>query len=569
MASTTNLSASKSRMQELLAQLRAAKLADVPAAVTNETIITQTPLVPNTITSTDKYGNLISLNEKQSEFVRLVGSGQSAVLIGPAGTGKTTSQKEGVRAIISNGHAGILQSEGHKYLPPSGAPGIVIVAYTRRAVANIRRNMPEDLKDNCITIHKLLEYQPVYYEYQDSSTGEAKKKMVFEATRTQNNPLPSSIRAIVFEEASMLGTDLYNEVIAACPHKPIEIFLGDIQQLPPVFGPAILGFKLLSLPVVELTEVYRQALESPILSLAHRVLSGVPIPAADILAKKFDVPGKLKIAPWMKKIAAETALDTVAMVFNNLQAVGKYDPEEDMILIPYNKSFGTDELNKNIANSLARKNGRMTYEISAGFERMYLSPGDKVLFDKEDAIVVSIESNPAYTGAPVLPGSVTLDYWGYDSATAAGKTKEQIEEEHSQDSIDFMLNAVANADSEDRVRQASHIITLKMQDSGIELKLDKASQLNTLILGYALTVHKAQGSEWNRVFFLMHQSNNAMVSRELIYTALTRAKEELIIMCEPDHFDKGIRSQRVKGDTLAEKAEFFKGKQKERQGELL
>jgi ATP-dependent exoDNAse (exonuclease V) alpha subunit len=51
-----------------------------------------------------------------------------------------------------------------------------------------------------------------------------------------------------------------------------------------------------------------------------------------------------------------------------------------------------------------------------------------------------------------------------------------------------------------------------------------------------------------------------MLQRELLYTAVTRAREELYIICEPETFVKDIESQRVKGNTLAEKAEFFKGK---------
>lgn len=99
-----------------------------------------------------------------------------------------------------------------------------------------------------------------------------------------------------------------------------------------------------------------------------------------------------------------------------------------------------------------------------------------------------------------------------------------------------------------------------MLDSDQEVKVESAGDLNSLLLGYAITVHKSQGSEWRKVFILLHQSHNKMVSRELLYTAVTRAREELYIICEPDHFIKGINSQRVKGDTLAEKAEFFKGK---------
>jgi ATP-dependent exoDNAse (exonuclease V) alpha subunit len=51
-----------------------------------------------------------------------------------------------------------------------------------------------------------------------------------------------------------------------------------------------------------------------------------------------------------------------------------------------------------------------------------------------------------------------------------------------------------------------------------------------------------------------------MLQRELLYTGVTRAREELYVICEPESFTKGITSQRIKGNTLAEKAEYFKGK---------
>lgn len=112
----------------------------------------------------------------------------------------------------------------------------------------------------------------------------------------------------------------------------------------------------------------------------------------------------------------------------------------------------------------------------------------------------------------------------------------------------------------EKVNQASHIITIEMADSGTEINLETAADLNALLLGYALTVHKSQGSEWRKVFFLLHNSHATMIQRELLYTGVTRAKEELYIICEPDTFTKGILGQRIKGNTLAEKAEYFKGK---------
>jgi exodeoxyribonuclease V alpha subunit len=539
---------------------------EVAITAAPSTISIEVPTKPDFSYILDKYGNRIHLNDKQMEFVEIAGiQGRSAVLIGAAGTGKTTCQKAVTQALIQTGKAGVLHSQGHKHLL-DGSPGLVVCAYTRRAVANIRRNLPENLQSNAITIHKLLEYQPVYYEVIDPESGETKNKMVFEATRTAANPLPSSIRTIIMEEASMLGTDLHKELMDACPHGPQVIYLGDIQQLPPVFGPAILGFKLLELPVVELTEVYRQALESPIISLAHRILSGKVLPAAEF--PEWKKAGQLTIHPWKKKIDAHNALNTVAQFFigavqkdaqgNTIKEIpgafqnNLYDPEEDIILIPFNKSFGTIELNKFIANKLARIRKAETFQVIAGFNKLHFSVGDKVLYDKEDAVIEKIELNPGYTGANFAPASFTLDYWGHDPVV---HTAEALGDED----VDFLLSQVA-ASGEDRVRQASHMITLRMLDSDTEVKIDKAAEVNELALGYCLTVHKSQGSEWRKVFFLCHQSHATMMQRELLYTAVTRAREELYVICEPETFVNGIESQRVKGNTLEEKAEYFKGK---------
>jgi ATP-dependent exoDNAse (exonuclease V) alpha subunit len=224
-----------------------------------------------------------------------------------------------------------------------------------------------------------------------------------------------------------------------------------------------------------------------------------------------------------------------------------------MILLPFNKSFGTEELNKIIANHLSKKRGADTYEVVAGFTKHYFSVGDKVLYEKEDAVITKIETNPAYSGARFLPHSQTLDYWGYDPV--------HREHESGDADVDFLLSQVAHAEtSGERVQQSSHTLTLKMLDSEVEIRVDKASALNSMLLGYCLTVHKSQGSEWRKVFFVCHQSHATMLQRELLYTAVTRAKEELYVICEPETFTRGIQSQRVKGDTLAEKAEYFRGK---------
>lgn len=511
----------------------------------------------NQISTTDKFGNAITYNERQSQFVNLASTHKSCCLIGPAGTGKTTAMKGTVAALIQSPKTGILQNHDHKHLP-QGVPGIVICAYTRRATNNIRKNMDDSMKGNCVTIHKLLEYGPVYNTVIDND-GNEKTKMNFEPNRNAANPLPSGITTIIFEESSMIGLDLYGEVIAALPHDVQIIFLGDIQQLPPVFGPAILGFKLSEIPTVELTEVYRQALESPIIRLAHRILSGKAIPFSEL--QSWNTPG-LRFVPWKKKIDLEPATEAMAKFFSGAIDSGDYNPEEDMILIPFNKGFGTTELNKSIANRLARKKALITWEVVAGFVKHYFTIGDKVLYDREDAIILDIFPNPSYTGAAAQPESVYLDYWGHNNAprTATNSPNSGKSSNSNDVDIDFLLAQVAKSDDEDRVTQSSHHIKILLTDSDTEKTITKASEVNALILGYALTVHKSQGSEWEKVFLVFHNSHATMLQRELLYTGVTRAKKELIVFCEPETFVKGITSQRIKGNTLAEKSEYFKGK---------
>lgn len=499
--------------------------------------------------ATDRYGNRITYNERQQQFINLVSSGRSCVLIGAAGTGKTTCMQGAVNALIQLGIAKVLNAEDHKHLKDD-TPGILVCAFTRRATNNIAANMSPDMRDNCMTIHKALEYEPIYYEVFVKETGKYKNTMRFEATRHRHRPLPNSINVVIIEEASMPSVALFNELKNAFAHHVQFIFLGDIQQLPPVFGTAILGYKLLELPVVELTEVYRQALDSPIIKLAHRILSGKVIPPSEL--PEWNLPG-LVINPWVKKINQDRALGTLAQMFNTLLDNGKYIPGEDMILLPQKVGCGTIELNKHIANHIAKKAKRKVFEILAGFQKVYLSIGETVMFEKEDATILDIYPNPKYIGKAPQPASETLDYWGHEH----GNTRDYGE--HADVDMEALMNAFAS-DSEEKLHQSSHVIKLLMANSEQEILIDRTGEVTNLMLGYALTVHKAQGSEWKKVFFCTHSSHAKMMQRELLYTAVTRAREKLIVICEPDLFVKGILSQRIKGDTLAEKAEYFKGK---------
>ncbi len=506
-------------------------------------------------------------NAEQQKAISLALSGKSFNFIGAAGTGKTTTLKEIVRQLVASGAVPILDMDT-KYLG-RGLPGILLTSFTRRAVRNIKKVMSADIQPHCITVHKVLEFEPVFYEVLDEQTQRMKNTMRFEPMRGPKNPLPSSLATIVVDESSMLSVELFMRLIAALPAaaRVQFIFVGDLHQLPPVYGQAILGFKLLELPTVELTQIYRQAQESPIISLAHKIKNGEKVETAKEKTTVETSQGKVTIHPWKKPLSDFDAMRAASIFLTNLVKSGTFNVEEDVVLCPQekitNRVFGTLEFNRVIAQALGEMRGAEVYEVIAGFNKHYFAAGDRVLVDREDAEIVSIRRNMKYFGKKPLAHSAELDRWGNYK-----KKVETTEDEDFADVDSYLENfALEKEEKEDRKQECSHVITVKLLDSEKEVVLSAAGEINNMIFAYALTVHKAQGSEWKRVFFLTHQSHVTQWSRELLYTAITRAREELYMIVEPDrNMTKGTLwkaaiSPRIKGETLAEKAEFFKGKQ--------
>ena len=151
----------------------------------------------------------MEFNPEQLAAIELGLQGKSFCLIGAAGTGKTTVTQELIARLQRAAHMRPL-ADSTKHLT-SGAPGIVICGFTNKAVNNIRKKLPANLQGHCITIHKLLEYAPTYYEIADDE-GQMRTTMRFEPSRFAGNPLPH-ISTIIFEESSMIGTDLYKQVL--------------------------------------------------------------------------------------------------------------------------------------------------------------------------------------------------------------------------------------------------------------------------------------------------------------------------------------------------------------------
>lgn len=524
-------------------------------------------------------------NIEQSTAIEYGRKRKTFCLIGAAGVGKTTTLKGMLTEMMEQNICPPLEM-GTQYLT-TGSPGIVLVSYTRRAVRNIAKQMPPDLRAHCMTIHKLIEFGPEFYEKdvfdEHGMMIGQRTTMRFAPQRHSANPLPKNLTTIVIDESSMVSIDLFEQLLDALPnrHNVQFIILGDLNQLPPVYGQAILGKMLLENPIIELTRVYRQALESPIIALALAVkddnfkqfnedavklwgakpgFDGRNIPANGGKIELIrEGRGKVTLHPWKVKWEQDEALTAIKGQINSWIAKGEYSPDEDLILCPWNEAFGTIELNKSIANRLGLQRKADVYEVIAGYESHYFAVGDKLMIDKQEGIILEIKKNPKYMGKAPGPHSPYLDRWGqYQKPPSVDETEDAL----SNEDIDRLLEAFASV--EDRVAEASHILRMRMLDTDEELDIAKAAVINASSFAYASTVHKAQGSECRKVFFITHYCHSAMLMRELVYTGITRAAEELYIIMSPMMLATAAARPRIKGNTLAAKLAWYQQRLDER-----
>jgi exodeoxyribonuclease V alpha subunit len=496
----------------------------------------------------------IILNEKQQLAKELAFAGKTFCLTGAAGTGKTTAQREIARSLLQQNKLGfhnfrIQGSGGERWEGPS----VAFVAYTRIASGNLKKAIHKDpeLADiflhNVTTVHNLLEYEPEFYWNYETN----KESMRFVPRRTAANPL--TLTHLIIEESSQLDLDLWSKLYAALPRGTQIIFLGDINQLQPVFGASILNYGLTQLPVVELTEVYRQKETSTILENAHNILNGRKLKEAD----DFKI-----VRGGDKQFSQEKLSTSLALTLNKWFEMGEYDPEQDIVLSPFNKqALGTDNMNRWISQYLGQKREAVVYHVVAGIQQLYLAVGDKVFYNKRVGIIKSINMNGDYQGkAPLLHSKDLTRFGNYISN--GNKEEEETEEFNlaGYENIDLEKMMEENS-KEELVRQASHIVTLSMEDDEEET-LSAVGDFNTqkFSLGYCLTVHKAQGCEWRHVYIILHKDHSIMAYRELLYTAVTRASEKVVLIAKDFMLEKAISTQRIKGNTLKDKIEYFNAK---------
>lgn len=517
----------------------------------------------------------ITLNYKQNLFLEkaLAFPRKNIILTGAAGTGKTTTQTEFIRERIKTSFPLRFGERftPHKYLK-EGAPAIVICSFTRTAVEHIKSKMPfQELKDSCITIHKLLEFRPVDVLKWDEEKQEEYTVKIFEPFRNRLNPLPH-LDLLVIEEAPMVSENLLALLEDALSNSPQIIFLGDLNQLPPppMMGKPCVGKHLLSCQVedsiVELDEVMRQALDSPILSFAHKVLGNdVPvIKAGEPLVMKNEETGSIvTIKAWKKSAHPISCISAYSKGMIKEIQEGTYDPEKDIVLIPDNKNFGCIEFNKAIGTFLARQRGFPTFEVISRYSKLYFAVGDRVLYKRQWGRITKIIKNRLYSSDVLYPSpeSHTLDFWGNDPGKEKGDKLKDIDA--------FIQDPFEENGS--GTNQASHVIFIKLDkeqeaddfflgenEGGKEEVVSTTGDVSQILHAWAITIYKAQGQEWDKVFLAWHTCNGGRMSREAIYTAPTRAKQELHILCPPFGLKDACARQMIPGHTLEDKIEFFR-----------
>ncbi len=364
------------------------------------------------------------------------------ILTGGPGTGKTTT----LRAIIT-----LLEGLGER---------VLVAAPTGRAA----KRMTELTGCEAKTIHRLLEVQ-----WDDSDQPQF--------ARNEKNPLDTD--ALILDEVSMVDTVLFDSLLRALKPGCRLILVGDTNQLPAVGAGSVLHDLIDSgvLPVVKLTQVFRQALESDIVANAHRIVMGEMPELTNKTGDFFFLP---------QTSYADTAETVVDLCARRLPATyGTSVFEGIQVLCPGRKGeIGTAALNARLQAVLNPE--RVDCREWTG-EHGVLREGDKVMHIKNDYDILWTRDN-GETGLGVFNGDIGV------------------------------LESVS-------VREQT--LKVRYEDRVALYTYDQAQELEP---AYAITVHKSQGSEFETVILPLFRNQSQLCYRNLLYTAVTRAKQLLVLV---------------------------------------
>lgn len=407
------------------------------------------------ITQIEKLNN-IKYEGKQRDAIKYAASGAVLVLTGGPGTGKTTT----VKGIIS-------------YFERKNME-ILLAAPTGRAA----KRMTELTGYEAKTIHRLLEV-----EWSDGDKADFK--------RNQTNPLSADV--IILDEVSMVDVFLFSHFLDAVRFGCRIILVGDSDQLPAVGAGNVLGDIIASdaVPVVTLTEIFRQAQESLIVTNAHDVIDG-KMPVLDSHDNDFF---------FLRRDDPILASKTVAQLcVERLPKAYDYSPLHDIqVLCPSRKGdCGTINLNRQLQSVLNPPDEKKAECKSAG--RLF-RVGDKVM---------QIKNN-------------------YDIPWDKGR-------ESGSGLFNGDIGIIKDINKKNEIMEITF-------DDGKDVIYPIAG-VSELELAYAVTVHKSQGSEYNAVVMPIADAPPKLLYRNLLYTAITRAKKLMIIVGSQDKMMSMVENNR-------------------------
>jgi ATP-dependent exoDNAse (exonuclease V) alpha subunit len=515
-------------------------------------------------------------DESQLDAIDGLSTEQYACLTGAAGTGKTTTTKAVVDKLMTQimlssvdmstywkkGSETIPDPDDDYEIPEGKIPAVAMCAFTGRATQMIKKNFPRDWHGNIMTIHRMLGFVPEYYEDWDDETGTYKNKMRFTPTYNAMFKLPWDI--IIIDEAGMLGLDLWHQLFDAMKDGCRIIMIGDINQLPPVHGKSVFGYAMSNWPSWELTHVHRQKGENnEIVDNAWRIING----------QRPESGGRFQMIPL--KGDAQLSSRQVRAMLPKMKEMGVYDPVRDVAITPINGEEGSRgfalgqlPLNRELALIFNPSSVHPRFIIDGGRERKQFAVGDKVMATKNDweagitngmtGIITEIEANAEYSGDRRLFGTVEAvnEYLREHPDTA-----EYIDLDL--DALDESMQAIERGKEKGKEKRdrgpSSHIITVRFGegDHSFEIPFNTLAEVGSLMTAYVVTCHKMQGGECPVVVVILHESHRAMLYREWLYTAVTRASEKCIVLFKEDALRTALNKQKMPGKTLKQKIISF------------
>lgn len=300
------------------------------------------------------------------------------------------------------------------------------------------------------------------------------------------------VDAVIVDEMSMVDGSTFFHLITALPPTTIVVMVGDSEQLPSVGAGYVLKnlMQCRSVPHIALTRVYRQAKTSDIIEVAHSMLRG------DQIDTRFNKDSEFVFIP----LAKDDVLDEVC----KLSALLKAKEKNFQVIIPvYDGDLGINNVNRSLRTVLNQ-------EFSTG-RASKLKHGDVDFYEGDRVMVIKND---------------------YDRMTFNGDVGKIQRISLKSDEVEVKIF--------DWFDQESSIP--RYIDKVFTYKVDEAR--NVLKVAYACSVHRCQGQEFDYVILPMTMQYGIMLYRNLVYTAITRAKKKVFIFGDPRAFAHAVSSIR-------------------------